>query len=102
MLVVNELSISHIDFASQISSSSGGTNDGACKNYGYRTLTSNGAYVDIFSGGHNYGQNERCYWGIWAPGARILRFQLWKMDVRYILVNYTNLYVFSIAYYQSI
>ena len=87
MLVVNELSISHIDFASQISSSSGGTNDGACKNYGYRTLTCNGCYVDISSGGHNYWLNERCYWGIWAPGARILRFQLTNtMDVRYILI----------------
>ena len=60
----------------------GNTNDAACKNYGYRKLTCNGCYVDISSGGHNYGLNERCFWGIYAPGARILRFQLTNtMDV---------------------
>ena len=26
--------------------------------------------------GHHYGSNERCYWGVYAPGAQKLRFEL--------------------------
>ena len=79
----------------------GHTNDGYCRNYGYRQLNSNGQYVDLSSGAYGkehffpfsilifpkyslfllgyygwYEENERCYWGIYAPGAQKLRFQL--------------------------
>ena len=56
----------------------GGTNQGSCTNYGYKTLSAGDNLKRITSGnnGNGYGDNERCYWGIYAPGAQKLRFQL--------------------------
>ena len=72
----------------------GHTNDGECLGYGYTKLTSSGQYVDLSSGSpygtyqyyssyyltyltyyHYYDYNERCYWGIYAPGATKLKFE---------------------------
>ena len=39
-------------------------------------MNNNGDHIDITSGGHSYDDNERCYWGIYAPGAQKLEFQL--------------------------
>ena len=60
----------------------GNTNKNTCKNYGYRQLNNNGDKVQITSGnnGNNYGNNERCYWAFYAPGAKQLQF---KMDKEY-------------------
>ena len=68
--------LSFLDFAAWSNHNNGNTNDPACQNYGYRQLNGNGHYIDISSGGHFYDDNERCYWGIYAPGAQKLRFQL--------------------------
>ena len=65
-----------LDFADWSKHYNSQTNDGSCQNYGYRQLNWNGQYIDITSGGHSYDNNERCSWGIYAPGAQILRFQL--------------------------
>ena len=73
----------------------GHTNDGECLGYGYTKLTYSGQYIDLSSGNpygtyqyyyapyftyytywYYYGDNERCYWGIYAPGATKLRFEL--------------------------
>ena len=58
----------------------GHTNDGNCKNYGYRQLNGNGHKFQLTSGNtksyYYYGSNERCYWGVYAPGAQKLRFEL--------------------------
>ena len=64
----------------------GGTNDGACINYGYRKLTYNGQTVTITSGNYgsdttHYGTYEYCYWAIYAPGAQSLRFELQYLNV---------------------
>merc|ERR1712062_276503 len=64
------------DFADWSKHYNSQTNDGSCQNYGYRQLNNNGDYIDITSGGHSYDDNERCYWGIYAPGAQKLKFQL--------------------------
>ena len=70
-----------LDFAAWTKHHSHGhTNDAACKNYGYKELTFNGNSYKLTSGnnkwGHHYGSNERCYWGVYAPGAQKLRFEL--------------------------
>ena len=70
------LLFSLLDFAVWSEYYNSNTNDGNCQNHGYRQLNNNGDYIDITSGGHNYDDNERCYWGIYAPGAQKLEFQL--------------------------
>ena len=79
--IINQSSSILIDFASWTRHHSHGhTNDGACRNYGYKELTFNGNSFRLTSGnnkwGHHYGSNERCYWGVYAPGAQKLRFEL--------------------------
>ena len=70
------LLFSLLDFAVWSEYYNSNTNDGNCQNHGYRQLNNNGDYIDITSGGHSYDDNERCYWGIYAPGAQKLRFEL--------------------------
>ena len=86
----------------------GHTNDGECLGYGYTKLTYSGQYIDLSSGNpygtyqyyyapyftyytywYYYGDNERCYWGIYAPGATKLRFELTtNLDVNMIYTYY--------------
>ena len=86
----------------------GHTNDGECLGYGYTKLTYSGQYIDLSSGNpygtyqyyyapyftyytywYYYGDNERCYWGIYAPGATKLRFELTtNLDVIMIYTYY--------------
>ena len=74
----------------------GHTNDGNCKNYGYRQLNGNGNKFQLTSGNsksyYYYGSNERCYWGVYAPGAQKLRFELMNnfkgnLDVSNVFTN---------------
>ena len=63
----------------------GGTNKGSCYNYGYKTLSAgdNLKYITSGNNGNGYGDNERCYWQFYAPGAYGMGFRLEEIEVTY-------------------
>jgi len=62
----------------------GGTNKGSCYNYGYKTLSAgdNLKYITSGNNGNGYGDNERCYWQFYAPGAYGMGFRLEEIETR--------------------
>ena len=87
------LLFSLLDFAVWSEYYNSNTNDGDCQNYGYRQLNGNGNKFQLTSGNsksyYYYGSNERCYWGVYAPGAQKLRFELLQdLEVSKILFHF--------------
>ena len=62
-----------------------GSNKEKCHNHGYLLLNSN--VKRWFStdqgptGNDKYGNNARCYWQFYAPGAKKIRIELTKIEV---------------------
>ena len=59
------------------------SNPTTCKNHGYQNLTSDGQWFEMTSGsyGEYYGNDERCYWSVYAPGSRELRIEILYFNV---------------------
>ena len=85
IVVILILQLISKDIQSQMQSYLGGTNKGSCYNYGYKTLSAgdNLKYITSGNNGNGYGDNERCYWQFYAPGAYGMGFRLEEIEVTY-------------------